>query len=106
MDTRVFLFYKLKPETDRETFEGRARNVEARLAAKSPAIVSYTLTRLEGVIDSEHPVPYDYVESIEVTSLTEYQAGGSDPDIKKFLDDWEADVESFQIVHGVVVSHT
>ena len=32
MQTRVFLFYKLKPETDRDAFEQRARDVEARLA--------------------------------------------------------------------------
>ena len=48
--TSVFLFYKLKPETDVEAFERRARDVEARLAAGSPGIVSYALTRLEGAL--------------------------------------------------------
>lgn len=106
MDTRVFLFYKLKPETDRDAFERRAREVEAKLAGQAPGIVSYTLTRLEGDLESGEAAPYDYVEAMEVTNLAEYQASGSDPDVKAFLDDWEKDVESFQIVHGVVVSHT
>jgi hypothetical protein len=106
MKTSVFLFYKLKPDTDVEAFERRARDVEARLATQSPAIVSYALTRLEGALGGEEPAPYDYVESMEVTTLDEYQAAGEDPDIQAFLQDWERDVESFQIMHGIVVSHT
>jgi hypothetical protein len=106
MQTRVFLFYKLKPGTDREAFEQRARDVEAGLAASAPGIVSYALTRLEGGLDDDPAAPYDYVEAMEVTTLEEYQAVGSDADVKAFLDEWEQDVESYRIVHGVVVAHT
>ena len=106
MQRRVFLFYKLKPGTDRDAFEQRARDVEARLAASAPAIVSYALTRLEGALDDDATVPYDYVEAMEVTTLEEYGEIGSDPDVKAFLDEWEQDVESYRIVHGAVVSHT
>jgi len=105
MQTRVFLFYTLKPGVDRDAFEQRARDVEAGLAARAPGIVSYALTRLEGGLD-DGPAPYDYVEAMEVTTLEEYQAVGSDPEVKAFLDDWERDVESYRIVHGVVVSRT
>jgi hypothetical protein len=106
METRVFLFYRLKSGVEREAFEQRARDVEARLAGASPAISSYALTRLEGVLDSAEPVPYDYLESMEVTSLADYQAVGNDPDVAAFLRDWEEDVASYAIVHGVVVSST
>ena len=106
MDTRVFLLYKLKPGIDRDAFEQRARDVEAGLAAASPAIVSYSLTRLEGLLDSSDPAPYDYVESMEVTSLAEYQGVGSNPDVEAFLKDWEGDVSSYAIVYGVAVSST
>ncbi len=104
MQTRVFLFYKLKPDTDRDAFEQRARDVEARLAAGAPSIVSYALTRLEASLDDDATVPYDYVETLEVTALEEYRAIGSDPAVKAFLDDWEQDVESYRIVTGGVVS--
>lgn len=106
MQTRVFIFYKLKPGTDRDAFERRAREVEAQLAAQAPSVVSYALTRLEGALDDDSSVPCDYVEAMEVTTLEEYQRISSDPDVKGFLDDWEQDVESYRIVHGVVVSQT
>jgi hypothetical protein len=106
METRVFIFYKLNPGVERDAFEQRARDVEAKLAGGAPAVASYALTRLEGVLDSAEPAPYDYVESMEVTSLADYQGIGSDPDVEAFLRDWEDDVASYAIVHGVVVSST
>ena len=104
METRVFIFYKLKPEVDRDRFEQRARAVEAPLAERSPAIVSYALTRLDGVIDGPPEPPYDYVETLEVTSLSDYQSGVTDPDIDAFIKDWEEDVSEYVLVHGLVVS--
>jgi len=106
VDTRVFLFYKLKPGIDREAFERRAREVEAGLAAQAGGIVSYALTRVEGVLGSDEPVPYDYIEAMEVTSLGEYQGIGADPAVQAFLRDWEEDVASYVTVHGSVVSRT
>jgi hypothetical protein len=106
MQTRVFLFYKLKPGIDRAAFERRARDVEARLAADATPITSYALTRLEGALDDDSTAPYDYVEALEVTTLEDYKEVGADPAVKAFLDDWERDVESYRIVHGVVVSRT
>jgi hypothetical protein len=105
--SRVFIFYKLKDGIDRERFERRARDVERPLAARSPAIERYVLTRLDGVLDPEGaPLPYHYVEAIDVTSLEDYQSGVGDPDIDAFIKDWEEDVSQYVLVHGNIVSQT
>jgi hypothetical protein len=97
----------LKPGVDRARFEQRARDVERPLAARAPAIERYVLTRLDGVLDPEGAeLPYDYVETIDVTSLEEYQSGVRDPEIDAFITEWEEDVAEYVLVHGDVVSHT
>jgi len=105
--TRIFILYKLKDGVNRERFEQRARDVERPLAARSPAIERYVLTRLDAVLDPEGAgVPYDYVEAIDVTSLAEYRSGVGDPEIDAFIKEWEQDVAEYVLVHGEIVSQT
>lgn len=106
MRTRVLIFYRLKEGVDRDAFERRARAVEAVLAARSPEIVTYALTRVEQTLGGDTTAPYDYVETLEVTSLSAYQSGSDDPDAAAFLIDWERDVAAHVIVSGPVVSST
>jgi hypothetical protein len=106
MASRVFIFYKLKPGIDQGAFERRAREVEAPLAARSPAITKYVLTRLDGVVGTEDEAPYDYVEALEVTNLEDYESAVGDDDVAAFIKDWEEDVAEYALVHGHVVSQT
>jgi hypothetical protein len=104
MAERVFIFYRLKPDIEREQFEQRARDIEAPLAARSPAIRRYVLTRLEGVLEGKAPAPFDYVETLDVTTLEEYRNGVTDAEVDAFIKEWEEDVAEYVLVHGRIVS--
>jgi REDY-like protein HapK len=106
MADRVFIFYRLKPGVDQKKFEQRARDVEAPLAARSPAILRYVLTRLEDVLEGEAPAPFDYVEALDVTTLEEYRSGVTDAEVDAFIKEWEEDVAEYALVHGRIVSES
>lgn len=106
MAERVFIFYRLKPGIEKEQFEQRAREVEAPLAARSPAIRRYVLTRLDGVLEGEASAPFDYVEALDVTTVDEYRTGVTDADVDAFINEWEEDVAEYVLVHGRIVSES
>lgn len=106
MRTRVLIFYRLKEDIDRVVFERRAREIESVLAGRSAAILEYALTRIEQTLGGNAQAPFDYVETLEVTSLSDYQTVPGDPAAEAFLADWDRDVAEYVIVSGPVVSST
>lgn len=102
---RILLLYRLKAGVDRESFERWLRETEQPLVSRLEAIESYAVTRLEEPSVGERPLPYEYVEVLEVRSLEAYRAGVADnPEVAPFLAEWEEYVAEYVVVQGPVVS--
>lgn len=104
MAERVFFLNTLREGTDQNEYEEWIRRVDYPVARRQPAIESYVVTRLDGLVAGEGSPPYQYLEVIEVTSVDEYRAGLSGNDeMESLLREWSGYVESSVAVHGVVV---
>ncbi len=104
MAERVFFLNTLREGADANEYEEWIRRVDYPVARSLPAIESYVVTRLDGLLGGEGSPPYHYLEVIEVTSVGEYQAGltGND-EIESLFREWSSYVESSVAVHGVVI---
>lgn len=104
MAERVFFLNTLREEADPNAYEEWIRRVDYPVARRQPAIESYVVTRLDGMLQGGGSPPYQYLEVIEVTSVDEYRAGLSgNQEIEGLLREWSTYVESSVAVHGVVV---
>jgi hypothetical protein len=104
MAERVFFLNTLREGVDPNEYEDWIRCVDYPVARRQPAIESYVVTRLEGLVTGEGSPPYQYLEVIEVTSVDEYRDGltGSD-EMESLLREWSTFVESSVAVHGAVI---
>lgn len=104
MAERVFFLNTLREGVDPDEYEDWIRRVDYPVARSLPAIESYVVTRLEGVLGDGGTPPYQYLEVIEVTSVDEYQAGLSgNEEIESLFREWSTYVGSSLAVHGVVI---
>jgi hypothetical protein len=103
MAERVFFLNTLREGVDPYEYEDWIRRVDYPVARRQPAIESYVVTRLEGLVTGEGSPPYQYLEVIEVTSVDEYRAGLGNEELEALLREWSAYVEHSVAVHGVVV---
>jgi hypothetical protein len=104
MAERVFFLNTLRTDADPNEYEGWIRRVDYPVARRQPAIESYVVTRLDGLLEGDGSPPYQYLEVIEVTSVEEYRAGlTGNEEMGSLLREWSTYVESSVAVHGVVV---
>ena len=104
MAERVFFLNTLREGADPDEYEGWIRRVDYPVARRQPAIESYVVTRLDGLVTGEGSPPYQYLEVIEVTSVDEYRAGlRGNEEMESLLREWSGFVEHSVAVHGVVV---
>ena len=79
------------------------REVDYPFARRLPAINSYVVTRLDALLMEEGEPPYDYLEVIEITSIDEYRAALSGPEIEDFFKEWTSYVGESVAVYGEVI---
>jgi hypothetical protein len=104
MPERVFFLNTLREETDPDEYEDWIRRVDYPVARRQPAIESYVVTRLDGLLQGDGSPPYQYLEVIEVTSVDEYRAGlTGNEEMESLLREWSTYVESSVAVHGEVI---
>jgi len=104
MAERVFFLNTLRKDVDPTEYEDWIRLVDYPVARRQAAIESYVVTRLEGLIQGDGSLPYQYLEVIEVTSVDEYRAGlTGNEEMDALLREWSTYVESSVAVHGEVV---
>jgi hypothetical protein len=105
MAQRVFFLNTLKPGVDPAAYEDWVRRVDYPVARAQPAIDSYVVTRLEGNLaeDATEPVPCQYLEVIEITSIEEYRAGIGNEEMTALLAEWNEYVGACTAVWGEVI---
>ncbi len=104
MAQRVFFFNKLRAGVAAPDYERWVREVDYPFARGLPSIESYVVTRLDGHLQGDAPVPYDYVEVVEITNLDDYrQAFAAGEGVKEFFEEWSSYVGESIAVHGEVI---
>lgn len=103
MAQRVFFLNRLQEGVSTADYEEWVRRVDYPVARRQPAIESYVVTRLDGHVVEEGEAPYQYLEVIEVTSIEEYRAGLSAPELEGLLREWSEYVGESIAVYGEVI---
>jgi hypothetical protein len=67
--TRIFVLFNLKVGTDKGIYENWARNSDAPSVNDLPSVNNFTVHRATGVLGSEAPSPFDYIEILDVSSM-------------------------------------
>lgn len=101
---RVFFLNRLREGVAPADYERWVREVDYPVARSLPAIRSYVVTRLDGMLADDAQAPYDYLEVIEITSLEEYRAALSGgPEVEAFFEEWKSYVGESVMVYGDVI---
>lgn len=66
---RIVVLFNLKPGTDRAEYEAWARATDAPTVNALPSVDRFTVHRATGLLGSETPAPYEYIEVLDVASM-------------------------------------
>ncbi len=66
---RIIVLFKLKDGTDRDAYEDWARNSDVPTVTNLPSVDGFTVHRATGLLGSDAPSPYQYVEVLDVSSM-------------------------------------
>jgi hypothetical protein len=104
MTQRVFFLNTLREGIDPAAYEEWVRTVDYPVARRQAAIDSYVVTRLDGHVTGEGPLPCQYLEVIEVTSVEDYRTSlGGNAELEALLQEWSQFVGDSVIVYGEVI---
>jgi hypothetical protein len=102
---RAFFLNTLHPGVDPADYEQFVREVDYPFARRLPSIVSYVVTRVDGMLEGDAEPPFHYLEVVEITGLEEYRAAFDprDPEVAAFHAQWATFVEKSVILHGETI---
>jgi hypothetical protein len=103
---RVFFLNTLHPGVAAADYEAWVRRVDYPVARAQPAIRSYVVTRIDGHLDPAvtEPLPCQYLEVIEVTSLEEYRGSlDGNAELEALLKEWATYVAESAMICGEVI---
>ena len=105
MATRVFFLNTLHDNVEGAAYEKWVREVDYPLARGLPQIRRYDVTRLDGILTGEEPLPCQYLEVVDITDLEDYKAAlfSDAPEVKAFFAEWSSFVAHSVAVHGEVI---
>lgn len=106
MAERVFFLNTLHASVEPAAYEDWVRRVDYPVARAQPAIRSYVVTRVDSHLDPSEtgPLPCQYLEVIEVTSLGEYRASlDGNAELEALLQEWATYVAGSTMICGEVV---
>ena len=104
MTQRVFFLNTLREEVTQSDYEHWVRTVDYPIARRQAEINSYVVTRLDGHLSGDDPLPCQYLEVLEVTDVDDYRAMmGSSAEFKGLMDEFSKYVASTVAVYGEVI---
>ena len=68
---RIVVLFNLKPDVDASVYEDWARNADIPTVNGLASVSGFTVHRATGLMGSDVPAPYRYVEILDVTSMDE-----------------------------------
>lgn len=103
MSTRIFFLSRLRDGASRDEYERWVREVDLPVIRAIPTVLGYEVVRLDGPW-RDGDVPYDYVESIEVSDPDLYRRQlEAIPDREGFSAAWRRLVGETVAVFGTAV---
>lgn len=88
----AFFFVKLRPGADRTRYEHWLQTRDYPTVHALPSIIRYRSHRLQGVLKGEPP-PFDYIETVEVRSIEEFQRDLGGPEVSRLRDELDQFIE-------------
>jgi REDY-like protein HapK len=108
MAQRILFLTRLQEGADRAGYDRFVREILLPLASSIPSVRSYSVVRLDGLVEEEKgPIPFDYIDVIEVESAEAYKddiARMTDEGrLQEFDDEWTPFVDDWKAVYGEVI---
>lgn len=101
----VFWFSKLKPGVDRAAYEAWVQQTDYRLAQGVAVIEHYRVHRVVGPMEGDDPLPYDYIEVLQVRDLDDYRAAMTrEPAFRQIIAEIGAYVDSVGSAWGSMIA--
>ncbi len=72
--TTLIVLFSLQPGTDAKVYEEWAKTTDLPVVRGLPSVDSFGLYRVGGLFGTDSPAPYDYVEMIDVSDMTQFGA--------------------------------
>lgn len=103
MSTMVFFLNRLREDTSPEAYERFLIERDYPVARTIPSIDRYRVVRVDGPLGDD-PVPFDYLEIVEVTDLDTYREDLRRlPGREAFVTELARHVGQAVAIHGTVV---
>ena len=66
---RIIVLFNLKADADQNAYEDWARNSDLPTVNNLSSVSGFTVHRATGLLGSDAPSPYQYIEVLDVTSM-------------------------------------
>lgn len=99
----VFFLNTLHEHVSPADYEAWVREVDYPTARSLPSIIEYTVVRVEGPLEGDDPVPYQYIERVLISDLAAYRDDLKNPALSEFSRQWSSHVASSTALHGGMI---
>jgi hypothetical protein len=90
--TRIFALFNLKPGQDHAAYEAWARASDIPAVRAMGSVDDFQVQKVEGLLGSDAPAPYSYIETIDVNDMGRFFAEVS-PAAQKIAGEFQAMVD-------------
>lgn len=100
--TRIFALFNLKPGQDPAAYEAWARASDIPAVRAMGSVDDFQVQKVEGLLGSDAPAPYAYIESIDVNDMDRFFAEVSTLAAQKIAGEFQAMVDvSFLVTKSI-----
>lgn len=80
---RIIVLFNLKPDADPDAYENWARTTDIPGVNALPSVRDFQVHRATGLLGSDAPPPYAYVEVIDITDMEAFGADAAGETVQK-----------------------
>lgn len=91
--TRIFALFNLKPGQDPAAYEAWARASDIPAVRAMGSVDDFQVQKVEGLLGSDAPAPYGYIETIDVNDMGKFFEEVSTPAAQKIAGEFQAMVD-------------
>ncbi len=91
--TRIFALFNLKPGQDSAAYEAWARASDMPAVRAMSSVDDFQVQKVEGLLGSDAPAPYGYIETIDVNDMGRFFEEVSTPAAQKIAGEFQSMVD-------------
>ncbi len=91
--TRIFALFNLKPGQDPADYEVWARATDMPAVRAMRSVEDFQVQKVEGLLGSDAPAPYGYIETIDVNDMDTFFQEVSTPAAQKIAGEFQGMVD-------------